>query len=208
MSVTKTALNNLFPRLRKGKTLQAVISAASEGPSRARDFFREMVNESIPSRAVETLPAWYEMLGVPYDEDLPLARRQKQIHQAWVATGGLAIGSIENQIHIAFPSIFIDTIAEYFPTANMCGAGMAGKMQATNYPPWYLVDTSTGAYPVHFFLVRGEVLDIQELKRLEGFLDRVKPAHMEIVWEVNILSLDPTGQAGIGMAGLMEAGRV
>ena len=206
MGVMVRVLRGLFPTVRivgDFRLLQAALGASLD---RLRLYLRGIVTESIPSGATTTLEAWYHMLGLPYDATLTTKQLQLQARQAWTATGGAAIKSLRETIQIAFPHVDIETMTAYADVSNMAGAGMAGRMQAIDYPSWY-TPSGAGEYPVHNFYVTGTVDDIQQLLRLAGLLDRIKPAHMHEVYNVTNLSTSGTGQAGLGMAGIMEAGR-
>lgn len=207
MGLMATLLSGLFFKARKVGNLKLLIDALALSLERLRLYFRGIVTESLPSGATTTLEAWYEMLNIKYNATLTVPQLQREARQAWTATGGLSIGKLEEQIQIAFPGITLDTVTACFPIANMCGIGMAGQLQATDYPSWISPAPTDGEYPVHYFFVTGEVADVMQLVRLQGFLDRVKPAHMDPIYSVTILSLSATAQAGLGMSGLMEAGR-
>ena len=206
MGVMVRVLRGLFPAVRivgDFRLLQAALGASLD---RLRLHLRGIVTEAIPSGATTTLEAWYNMLGLPYDATLTTHHLQLMAKQAWTATGGAAVESLRETIQIAFPGVDIESIEAYANTDNMAGVGMAGRMQAVDYPSWY-TPSGAGEYPLHYFYVSGAVEDIAQLTRLEGLLDRIKPAHMHAVYSVTNLSASGTGQAGLGMAGIMEAGR-
>lgn len=210
MDIITRALRSLFPQSQAWAlpaTFSAVVSGLAQSIRRVYDFYRQTVQESLPGRADETLSEWYDMLGIPYDATLTLRQRRLIARQAWTNAGGSAIQRLESQVQIAFPDVTLGTISAYADITNMAGIGMAGDMQATSYPSWLASEPVDGSYAVHFFRVLGEVKDIVELRRLTGLLDRIAPAHLEPVYQITILTQTPTAQAGIGMAGLMQAGR-
>lgn len=207
MDLMAVLFHGLFFKARIAGNLKLLIDALSVSLERLRLYFRGIVTESIPSGATTTLEAWYAMLNLKYESTLTVGQLQREARQAWTATGGLSIGKLEEQIQIAFPEITLETVSQYFPVENMCGIGMAGLMQATDYPSWISPAPTDGEYPIHYFFVTGTVQDIMQLVRLQGFLDRVKPAHMEPIYSVTVINVSGTAQAGLGMCGLMEAGK-
>jgi uncharacterized protein YmfQ (DUF2313 family) len=190
----------------KGR-LGQLIDSISLSIQRVRDFLYQIVTESIPSTA-NFLQPWFEMLGIPYDQTLTLDQKRRIARQAYINGGGLARGIINEQVQIAFPNVQIVEISGYYPITSMAGFGQAGLMQANDYPSWLTSAPTDGSYAIHFYQVLGEVVDIQELLRLTGLLSRIAPAWMQAIFNVDILNQIPTAQAGLGQAGLMEAGRI
>lgn len=80
-------------------------------------------------------------------------------------------------------------------------------MFATSYPSWLTPTPTDGSWPWAYYRVVGEVQDTTDLNRILGLLDRIAPAEMEPVLSITVLNLTPAAEAGLGMAGLMEAGR-
>lgn len=206
----KKALRNLFPKgyfWKLAGNLGKLIDSLGVSLDRVKTYLKQIVSESIPSLATELRP-WFEMLGIPFDSTLTLGQNRRIARQAYVNGGGLAIGIINDQVRIAFQNVTIEDISAYYPITSMAGFGMAGLMQANDYPDWIISPPTDGSYAIHFYQVIGEVQDIQELLRLNGFLSRVGPAWMQAIFNVDILNQSPTAQAGLGQAGLMQAGRI
>ena len=80
-------------------------------PQRLKDFHRRIVEESFPETAVDTLPEWYEMLGLPYDPALPLEDRQAIAAQKHIAVGSQDIHYLNRTIRTAHPDLTISKVA-------------------------------------------------------------------------------------------------
>ena len=85
---------------------------------------------------------------------------------------------------------------------------MAGLMMASNYPSWLTPTPTDGSYPNFYFRVLGAVDNTFDLFGIINLLDHIMPAPYEPVFAVTIRNLTPTAMAGIGMTGLMMAGRI
>jgi len=188
-------------------TFKAVINALGLAFDRMRDFVQGIVDESLPSTAEDTLSEWFDMLGLPYDATQTLETRRNRARQQWTATGGQGLDYLNGIIQIAFPDVELEPAFQFYETVAGAGEGEAGAMFATSYPSWLTPTPTDGSWPWAYYRVVGEVQDTTDLNRILGLLDRIAPAEMEPVLAVTVLNLTPAAEAGLGMAGLMMAGR-
>jgi hypothetical protein len=195
----------LPPSWRLGVDLRAVIEALGLSFDRMRTLLRGVLTESNPSTAVDTLPEWYDQLGLIYDVTQTLAVRQARAKQAYSSLGGQSIGYLNEQLQIAYPDVYLEEI--YVDNENMVGYGMVGLMMVYDYPTWITSPPTDGTYPNFYYRVLGEVDDTYDLNGIKNLLSRIMPAPYEPVFAVTIRNLTPTGQVGIGMVGLMMVGR-
>lgn len=208
MDIIKKALRLLFPSGHAWTltgTLGDMVDALAESFSRVRTFFRGVLTESLPGTADDTLPEWYEALGLTYDETLSLADRQARADQSYTSVGGQNKDYLEEQIQRAYPDVYLVEVD--IVIANMVGIGMVGHMQTQSYPSWLTPPPTDGSFPVHYYQVKGEVDDAVDLKGLENLLSRIAPLTHEPVWQITIRNQTATSEAGLGMAGLAQAGR-
>lgn len=195
----------LPPSWRLGVDLRAVIEALGVSFDRMRTFLRGVLTESNPSTAVDTLPEWFDQLGIKYDDTQTLAIKQARAQQTYAALGGQSIGYLNGQLQIAYPDVYLEEV--YVENENMVGIGMVGLMMVYDYPAWIAVPPTDGTYPNFYYRVLGEVDDTFDLNGIKNLLDRIMPAPYEPVFAVTIRNLTPTAQVGIGMVGLMMVGR-
>lgn len=210
MAVMQRTLRQLLPTgspWQLAPTFRSVVDALGLSLGRARTFVDAARDESIPSRADATLAQWYQMLGLPYDATQTLSTRRALARQAYTATGGQSLAYLNGVIQIAFPDVELEPASAYYEPVEGAGEGEAGVMFATSYPSWLTPTPTDGSWPWAYYRVVGEVNIVPDLARLLGLLDRIAPAEMEPVLAVDIRSLTETAQAGLGMTGLMEAGR-
>ena len=211
MALMQRTLRQLLPDgspWRLAPTFRTVVDALGLSLGRARAFVDAARDESIPSRADATLAQWYQMLGLPYDATQTLATRRALAKQAYTATGGQSLDYLNAVIAIAFPDVEIEPVGVYFDPVEGAGAGEAGVMFSASYPSWLTPTPTDGTWPWAYYRVIGEVNIVPDLTRLLGLLDRIAPAEMVPVLAVDVRSLTETAQAGLGMCGLMEAGRI
>lgn len=185
--------------------LQALIEALAVSLERIRVFLRGVLTESNPGTAEEFLAEWYEQLGIKYDPTQTLANRQASASMVYGSTGGQNKDYLEEQIHKRYPDVYLDYYA--IDPEFMAGFGMAGLMMATDYPSWYPSPIPGGADPAFYYRVYGEVDQVTDLNGIYNILARIMPAPYEPIFAVTIRSLTPRADAGLGMAGLMMAGR-
>ena len=205
MVIGQKSLKGHLPRTQFGRNISALFEALGFSVERLRLFLMEVIAESNPGTAVDTLPEWYQQSGIRYDSTLPLELRQARAKQAHTAVGGQSPGYLNDQIQIAYPDIKLQEV--YINSAFMAGVGMAGVMMAMSYPSWLPSPLADGEYPNFYYRVIGEVDYAYDLYSLKNLLDHIMPAPYEPVFAVTVRNLTPTSMAGIGMAGLMMAGR-
>jgi hypothetical protein len=183
----------------------ALLDAIAASIQRARDAVAAIITESNPGTAETTLAEWYAMLGLRYDATLNLDTRQALARQAYISIGGQSLNALNSAIQVAFPDVQIEPVR--IGTRYMAGVGMAGLMEATDYPLWYSGPTD-GTYPIAYYRVTGEVNDAAERTALLNLLERIAPAEMEPeTGSLVIRNQTETAEAGLAMAGLAQAGR-
>ena len=79
---------------------------------------------------------------------------------------------------------------------------------ASDYPSWVPTgELDSGEWHVMYYQVRGQVDIILDLTALQDILDRIAPAYLEPVFNVDVLSITDTAQAGLGVSGLARSGK-
>lgn len=172
--------------------------------NRQKQFVEATLLESRPGTSVYELQNWYRAFGVTYNETLPLQQRQARAKQLFTSIGGQSVSYLRQQIQIAFPEI--DIVEYEVPFDSMAGRGMAGLMQATNYPAWVPIELRDGTFPVASFRVTGNVESPEEFTQLQDIIARIFPAHLTPFYQ-DILFFPETMMAGYGRAGRGMAGR-
>lgn len=185
-----------------GDRFRSLMDAIAGAVEEARAYNAATVREANAGSASDTLAEWYAQLGLPYDPTLPEQLLRRQARQAWTATGGQALGVLNDQVQIAFPDVTL--VRVIIEDENMCGEGECNEMECTHYPSWLPVGAQDGSEPVHYYLVEGGVEQNEELTRLNGLLDRIGPAEMEPVYQVDVLSDSETSQCGVAVCNLAE----
>jgi len=200
----KKAVTSLIP-VRICCDFRAIVDALSLSIVRVKEFLYDITLEADPATATELLDEWHENEGLVYDSLSPIAEQQRQIDQSFSSAGGQDIAYLTAEINKVFPGIQLQTAT--ISPLNMAGFGMAGLMMASDYPSW-VTGLTGGEYPTFFYRVIGKIPLVSDLKRLENLLDRIMPLAWEPVFAVTIENLTPTAEAGLGMSGLMMAGRI
>ena len=205
MGIAEKSLRSLISKLKTGVDFSALVDALAVSFERLRAFLRGVLTESNPGTADDTMEEWYTQLEIDYDATKNLSELQARAKQAHTSVGGSSIGYLNEQIQIAYPDVFLEevTIAQ----EQMAGFGMAGLMMASNYPSWLVSPPVDGTYPIFYFRVLGAVDYTWDLFGIQNLLDHIMPGPYEPVFAVTIRNLTPTAMAGIGMSGLMMAGR-
>lgn len=200
----KKAVTSLLP-FRIQSDLRAVINALSQSLIDLKVFLRDVTIEADPLTAVNTLEEWFDNEGLVYDPLISESEKQRQANQSFCSAGGQNQTYLEKEINKVFGDIELGT-ATISPT-EMAGFGMAGLMMATDYPSW-VTGVSPPDYPTFYYRVTGHVDYVTDLTKLENLLSRLMPLPFEPVFAVEISNLTPTAEAGLGMSGLMMAGRI
>lgn len=185
--------------------LRELIEALAVNLEQIRVFLRGVINESEPGTADEYLPQWYNQLGIKYDSSLTLEARQARANQVYSSTGGQDPEYLNTQLQIAYPDVSVTPYTQVID--NMVGVGMVGLMQVTNYPSWMPSPIPGGADPNFYYLVTGEVDQVDDLNGIQNLLSRIMPVPYEPIFSVTIRSLTPRADVGLGMVGLMMVGR-
>jgi len=206
MGIMEKSLKGLFPPdWNLIDDLKAVIESLSLSFERMRVFLNGVLDESNPSTAVETLEEWFNQEGIIYDSTQSTARLQELANQSYSNAGGQDPDYLNTQLQKAFPDVQLQEV--FIAPEFQAGFGMAGLMMASNYPVWLVPTPTDGSYPNFYFRVVGEVDFVSDLNRIQNLLDKIMPVPYEPVYAVTILNLTPSAMAGLGMSGLMMAGR-
>jgi uncharacterized protein YmfQ (DUF2313 family) len=113
MALMNRALKSLLPAgspWRLPAVFRSVIGALALSLDRLKVFIDAIVTESLPSAAVDTLPDWYEALGLAYDPALALDVRQAIARQAYTAVGGQSLDSLQAALTAAHPDLTVSTV--------------------------------------------------------------------------------------------------
>lgn len=205
MNIIQRTLKSLFPRsflYKFNGTLGDVTDSVGDAINQQKVYTENVINESLPSTANVTLPEWYTMLGLSYDETVSLANRRLEAQQAYTALGGQNLDYLNGVIQLAFPLVFITKIQ--ILSTNMVGEAECGEAECEGYPSWYPISEQDGSEPVFYYLVSGQLNDDEQLRRLIGLLDRIAPGEMQYVLDVDVLSDTETSQTGVAVCGLAE----
>lgn len=209
MGIVRKTLRNLLPTghpWRLPGLFGDFVDALSLSLDRVKTFFDGVITESNPGSAEDTLSEWYAQLGIKYDPTQTLNKRQERARSAYTAIGGQSKDYIESQLQKAYPGVFLDEVNVNF--SMQTGAGVAGVLVASDYPSWVPAgDLSDGDWHVFYYQVRGEIQTIKDLAGLNDLLDRIAPAYLEPVYNVDILSTTDTAQAGLATSGLARSGK-
>jgi len=209
MGIMQKTLRSLLPKghpWRLNGTFGAVVDALSLSLDRLRTFLWSVIDESNPGTAEDTLREWYAQLGLKYDPTATLKNRQDRARVAQTSIGGQSKDYIEVQLQRAYPNVFLDEVEVDF--SMQAGAGVAGVLVASDYPSWVPTgDLDSGEWHVFYYQVRGEVQTPLELTAITDLLDRIAPAYLEPVFNVDILSITGTAQAGLASTGIMRSGK-
>lgn len=163
-----------------------LIEGLSVEIGRLRTFLRDIVAESFPRTATDTLPEWYENLGMPYDATVPLSTRQARAEQQYTAFGGQDIVYLNELLHVAYPNVSIERILEFFETDNMVGHAETGRAETQDYPSWISPRPTDGRETVGYYRVTGTVDSAGDIDAIQLLLDRIAPAEMEPVYDVSV----------------------
>ncbi len=199
--IIRRALRQLIPQNIFGDQLLRVIDALANALSAAYDAAKGIIRESVPSQADETLQQWYDMLGIPREQTLPLELQQKIAKQAWTASGGQSKEQLDEQIQIAFPDV--EVVQVTINLSEMVPLAECGVVQCFDYPSWY-GGPETGEEPIGYYFVVGDVEQFEQFQRLIGLISRIGPAEMEPVFQIAVASDTETSQCGIAQCNLAE----
>lgn len=209
MGIMRRSFRSLLPTgppWRLGGTFGGIIDAIALSLDRVQVFVDDVRRESNPGSAEETLQQWYAQLGINYDDTQTLSKRQKRARSAYTAIGGQSKDYLEELIQRVYPGVFLDEVQ--IENDNQVGVGVAGLMVAGSYPSWVPEgELDDGEWHVMYYQVRGEIETIKDLTGLNDLLDRIAPANLEPVYNVDVLSITDTAQAGVGVSGLMRSGK-
>lgn len=208
MGLSNSVLRKLFPPgspwALKGQ-FGNVVRAIASTFERSYEFAAAVVDESLPSTVEDTFERWFDRLGLKYDPTQSAETKRRRIKQTYTAVGGQDKAYIEELLQATYPNLTIEE--PVFSTDEMVGLGMVGDMMVTDYALWIPASAEDGSYPVHYYRVVGEVESTYDLNGVQNILDRVAPAHLSPVFDVEILNATETSEVGIALTGLAEVGK-
>jgi hypothetical protein len=173
-----------------------VLDGVSQPIETLKTTAREVIDESWPGTATDTLPQWHSTLGVQYD---PLARsvadQQTMLAAMETAIGGNTLELLQAQFDKEFDGRIV--VSEAFVTGvtgfAYCGLARCGLATPIIYSLGYNIT--------------GTVYSITEARRVAAIIARYGPAHLT----PNSLLTDPgavvVGITGLGITGLARTGR-
>ena len=147
--------------------------------------------EADPVTATKTIGLWCENQGLKCDINQSISKLQRVASQAFFGLGAQNKTYLESQIQKVFPEIFLNYYS--FDTAFQAGAGMCGKMVASDYPSWAPHNVTFASC----FLVSGTTDFVSDLKVLKQIIGKICPAHLEPIYQVEIKNLQATAQSGV-----------
>ena len=169
----KTVLRKLLSPLSPiGTDFIAVIDALGKSFDRTYIFLNKLKTEVNPSTAIDTLPEWYEMLGLYYDPGLPLAELQRLASATYTSIDFPNFVSIQAKVNAVFSGINIEEIALY----KDCQVGLAqcGTAFCGGYQQFF------------YYVVRGTVSSNAQLSQLRALLSRIVQAHLTPIYVVQV----------------------
>nr|WP_233142895.1 putative phage tail protein [Marispirochaeta aestuarii] len=204
----RSTLRSLFPPGHPWQlfgNIGQLVDALALSLERLREFLMDVITESNPGTATDTLQQWYAQLGITYDPTQSTATLRKRAKQAFTAIGGQSKEYIEAVLQVAYPNVTIEEV-EIEPI-NQVGIGMIGKMVTTDYQSWVPAGAMDGTYPVYYYRVTGEISTPYDLNGIQNILDRIAPLTHTAVYDVTVLGITDTAMVGLGVTGLAEVGK-
>lgn len=199
MGVIAKSLRSLLP---KGRALwlrdngQKVIEGIAEPIESLKVVSRDVIDESWPGTAVETLPQWHSTFGINYDQTArTIAEQQMMLEAMETSQGGNTLALLQEQFDKEFGGRIVVSEAYVIGITGSarCGIGRCGLAENIVYQLGYNIT--------------GTILSVAESFRIEAIIARYGPAHLT----PNSLLTDPSaieiGISGIGRTGLARTGR-
>ena len=137
--------------------------------------FREMT----PGTADDDIEKWYKQLGIGYNPQEQLHRKQSRASQVYTSVGGQSYSYVLGQVRRSFPEIEIEMFFD--------GGGLYD--------------------PECHIRVTGDIQNVFEVQRLNDIMIRVLPARVIPVYDVDIEALQPAAETGFAITGLAMTGR-
>ena len=132
-----------------------------------------------PGTSVDLIDKHYKALGIQYQSNDTLARKQARAEQVATSIGGQSFEYVQGQLNIAYPNL---TLIEFFSDGG-------------TYNPKCTVK------------VNGELQTTTDTQRANDILRRTAPAFINFVFDITVADIDPNAEAGRAVSGLMQAGR-
>ncbi|MDC7125788.1 MAG: DUF2313 domain-containing protein [Spirochaetales bacterium] len=172
MSVAKKSFKAHFPKITFGSNISALLDALGESFERLRVFLGNVLTESNPSTAVDTLQEWYEQLGIKYDSSQSTENLQKVVSANYSNINLPTPDYISEKITTTFPNITIEETENYKET--QCGSAQCGSAYCGSEKQFF------------YYIVSGSVDSEDQLSQLKALLKRIVPEHLVPIYNVTI----------------------
>lgn len=195
MGVASDMLRLLWPRGRAWDQVPDSPLALALGDilDQARDTILQIVAESRPGTATDTLPEWHAALGQAYDLSRPVEEMRARLESVRLSVGGMTLGMLRIQMAREFPDVEINEI----PTTSEYGLMEYGVS---------IFGAVAGDYSPQMYEVLGTVADDYEATRVVAILAHYAPMHLIADVRLTIEGLTGIAEMGVGRYGLMEYG--
>lgn len=197
MGIAETALRLLLPHGAAWSLAgygDALIRGIAKSLERARSASDAMIADAKPGTASETtLREWHAALGQRYDPTLPIATQRARLEAFRTSAGGATVARLQAQIAREYPDLVVsEPSAVGVAGACEAGVGRAGGVDG---------DLSTTCYDI-----TGTVDSEADAQRVAMICNRFAPLHLLPFIKLTVRSLTTNAEAGVGVAGLAEAG--
>lgn len=150
------------------KVLQALADELARVGDRATI---DLANEMQPNTAVETLPDWLRVLGIP-DETIPVVPattggQQIAATQKYIAQGGQ---SEPYFIALAAACGYPATVTQYYPDVFRCGSRCGSPLYGIDWAFVWQLNVTAGS------------ADALTHAQLEAVINKYKPAHTQVLF--------------------------
>jgi len=195
-------LNSLRSLLPKGRALwlknqgSQVLDGLSAPIETLKIQMRDVIDESWPGTAIETLPEWHTTMGVQYNPSArTIAEQQIMLSAMETGQGGNTLAKLQAQFDKEFGGRIVVSEAYVIGITGDAKCGLARCGLGSN------IVYSIG------YNITGTILSLTEASRIAEIIARYGPAHLT----PNSLLSDPSavviGITGIGRTGLARTGR-
>ena len=190
-----TALRLSFPQ---GKLWQKItadpLTLALGGVlENLRTAARQIIAESNPGTAVDTLPEWHAALGQKYDATRPIAEQRTRLESIRLSIGGMTLYQLQEQMSKEFPTVTISEVSANSESGvEECGVAYTAGVEG-DYSPLY-------------FDVSGVLADDIEAARVGSIIDHFSPFHLVACMSLTIEGLSSTSESGVALCGVEETG--
>ena len=151
--------------------------ATGKSLEQIKEYIDNLLPESMPGRAVQTLEKWHEEAGIIYNPNESLNRRQTRVAVA------LAFGGNQS------PDYLIERIQQEFPDIEVL-ENTAPSGQDTN----------------DYYALAGSVDTLEQQSLLLTLVEKIMPLHLAIQELYIVATVIDRAVCGIGRVGIMRTG--